>query len=108
MAMERLLFVGLRGELPQARLDALRDRLGLHRQGRLTDHEDELFGYRYLRDAPGERTVVRLSRQAADRWAIHLASEGTRPAQEVIDGWRSAVEEAATHLDLVVDQVRQY
>ncbi len=108
MAMERLLLVGLRGDLPQARLDLLRERLGLHAQGRLTDQEDELFGYRYLRESPGARVVVRLSREGAGQWAVHLASEGTRPDQEFLDGWRAAVEDVAAQLELVVDRVRQF
>jgi hypothetical protein len=52
--------------------------------------------------------VVRLSREGAGQWAVHLASEGTRPDQEFLDGWRAAVEDVAAQLELVVDRVRQF
>jgi hypothetical protein len=105
MAMDVVLLVALRGEVSQPTLDALREQLGLQRQGRLTDQEDELFGYRYLRDDPGNRVKVRLYRAAPDSWAVDLTSEQQNLPAEVRAGWRSEIEAAAARLGLTVDRV---
>src|SRR4051795_2775861 len=91
MTEGRRLTVDLRGQLDQAALDGLRDALGLHRRGRLTDREDWEFGFRVLTAGGGPPAggggglgsrgcppggdppaTLRLWRYEDDRWAVTL------------------------------------
>jgi hypothetical protein len=83
MPMNQLLGIWLRGELPQSKLDRLREDLSLTRRGRLTDSEDAEFGYRYLRDD----------------------YEGEPPSRETVDRIRRAILKAASQHGLEVDRV---
>jgi hypothetical protein len=100
MTEGRRLTVDLRGQLDQAGLDGLRDALGLHRRGRLTDREDWEFGFRVL-TAEGEApATLRLWRYEDDRWAVTLDAAGLA-ATDVLS-WAERAEAAAAAAGLTV------
>lgn len=101
--MKRILSVRVRGEMPQAKLDALRERLGMRSIGRLTDLEDAEFGYRYLRQNNGN-VVLRLWRQTDTEWIIHLSFENEPPSDSTVQECRSQIFEAAAALGLKADE----
>lgn len=92
------------GEVDQVRLDGLRAELGLRRAGRLTDSEDEEFGYRTER--AGDTTVeVTLSRAGVHTWSLWVSYEGaTPPPDALIDAYRSAFLQAMRNAGLRMDR----
>lgn len=103
--MSRLLVVWLRGELPQSKLDRLRELLSLTRRGRLTDTEDAEFGYRYLCEEPPDRVVLQLYRHDDSSWNVSLAYEGDPPPADTVDEIRHEILHAAALLGLEVERV---
>src|SRR3954471_635866 len=93
MTEGRRLTVDLRGQLDQAALDGLRDALGLHRRGRLTDREDWEFGFRVLTAEGEPPATLRPCRYAERRWAVTLDA-AELPATEVLS-WAERAEAAA-------------
>jgi hypothetical protein len=78
------------GEVDQARLEDLRSQLGLRRAGRLTDDEDEQFGYRTERVGDTEVEFT-LTRDGVGTWSFWISYEGaTPPADALIDQHREA------------------
>jgi hypothetical protein len=99
------------GEVTQQLLEQLREDLGFKRAGRLTDVEDEGFGYRTERvgDGDGDETEVRLrlSRDGVNTWSFWVAYLGeTPPSDALIDDYRAAFLRAIEHAGLVV--AREY
>jgi hypothetical protein len=105
MPMNQLLGIWLRGELPQSKLDRLREDLSLTRRGRLTDSEDAEFGYRYLRDDAPDRVVLQLYRDDDSLWKLSLTYEGEPPSRDTVDRIRRAILKAASQHGLEVDRV---
>jgi hypothetical protein len=107
MKREIQLAIVLRGRLDRERLQALRDSLGLQRQGRLSDTEDEAFGYRYLRD--DQSAEMSLWRLDDDRWRVVVFSDaGTRSEPSEVADIAAAVRAAAPKAGLTVESERVY
>lgn len=104
MPMQLILSVRLCGEMPQAKLDALRGRMGMRSIGRLTDLEDAEFGYRYLRQDKGNFVVLHLWRRSDTEWAIHLSFENEPPSDTIVQQYRSQIFEAAAALGLTAEE----
>lgn len=98
--MKGALSIGLRGEMSEASLDALRQRLGLRRAGRLSDREDAEFGYRYLREGAGNRVLLGLWRRDGSDWVVQLTFENEPPPRSTVEEYRTKILEAAAALGL--------
>jgi hypothetical protein len=98
--MERVLSIRLQGEMSEATLDELRQRLGLRSMGRLSDREDAEFGYRYLREDQGSTVLLGLWRRGDCDWVVHLSVENEPPPQSTVEEYRSKILEAAAALGL--------
>src|SRR2546430_16868232 len=98
--MERVLSIRRRGEMSEAKLDELRQRLGLERVGRLSDREDAEFGYRYVRQDEGSTIMLGLWRRHDTDWVVHLSFENEPPPQSTVEEYRSRILEAAAALGL--------
>jgi hypothetical protein len=97
------------GEVTQQLLEQLREDLGFKRAGRLTDVEDEGFGYRTERVGDSDETEVRLrlSRDGVNTWTLWVAYLGeTPPSDALVDDYRAAFLRAIEHAGLVV--AREY
>jgi hypothetical protein len=105
MPMDPLFAVWLRGELPQSKLDRLRQLLSLERRGRLTDAEDAQFGYRYLREDAPHRTALHLYRDTDSLWKVGLTYEGEPPPRRTVEEIRRAILDAAAQLGLQVERI---
>jgi hypothetical protein len=103
MVMHEALRVILSGEMPQEKLDNLRNLLGLTREGRLSDDEDAEFGYRRDRT---NRTKISLYRHTPAKWQVKMTYQSEPPPIEVVQQLRSDVLSAASHLGLTVVDVR--
>lgn len=104
MPMKRILSIRLCGEMPQSKLDQLRERLRMRRMGRLTDLEDAEFGYRYLRQDDGNIVVLRLWRQTDTEWVVDLSFEHDPPSDGIVQECRSQILESAAALGLAVEE----
>jgi len=92
------------GEVSQEQLDQLRDELGLRRAGRLTDSQDEQFGYRTERLGDTEVELT-LSRSGANAWSLWVSYEGgTPPPDAWIDQYRSMFLRAIRNAGLRMDR----
>jgi hypothetical protein len=100
MTEVRRLTVDLSGQLDQTALEQLRDALGLHRRGRLTDLEDWEFGFRAL-DGDGAAGMLRLWRYDDLRWAITLdAADAVTPSDAEVVALAEQAERAAAQAGL--------
>jgi hypothetical protein len=93
------------GAVDQRVLDQLRAALGLTRMGRLTDAEDDDFGYR--EETVGDSQVmINLLRWGDREWSFHLRYLGEpAPPAEYVDRQRAAFRDAFAQagLDLYED-----
>jgi len=99
----RLFTLRFRGDLDQARLRALQERLGLADQGsRLDDEDDSEFGYGTLHgDGDGtDHTRLTLQRDEPGRWSLALSFAGSRPPERDVAACRSAALAAAADAGL--------
>ena len=79
------------GEVDQARLEDLRRRLTLHKSGRLSDEEDEQFGYR-VDLVGGIKIRLTLSRAGRNSWSFWVSYDDAQvPDAAVIDGYRTEI-----------------
>jgi hypothetical protein len=108
MGMQPALFVELRGELPHARLERLRELLALTRKGRLDDTQDTEFGYRYLREDDGNLVVLRLMRRSDTDWGMRLTYQNEPPPAEAVERLREEIPAAAASVGLEVEEVRVF
>lgn len=105
MAMATALRVELSGEMPQPKLDQMRELLGLTKRGRLDDDEDANFGYRNLQRDETNRIRVDLYRSTPTEWLVELTYLSEPPAADVVDRLRSEILSAVRQLGLTVDSV---
>lgn len=101
--MHGVLTIDILGNIDQAGLDRLRDRLNLHKYGRLTDDWDEQFGYRKIERADGNYTKIVLYRDFEGAWDLEVmdteevnlnAQEVALLCSELVDGIAAAGYEA--------------
>lgn len=105
--MQRALAVRLRGEMPQATLDQLRDRLWLRSEGRLGDTMDVVLGSRHLNEVPGHRVDLTLHRRSDPEWDFWLTYQGEMPKTELIDKLQTDIVAAAEELGFTVTDVHR-
>ncbi|WP_157762209.1 hypothetical protein [Nocardia yamanashiensis] len=91
----------LGGRLDQARLERLREVLGLTRMGRLTDREDEHFGFRDV-SANRDRSVsLDLWRVEDIKWSLSISAEDDVDfSDEEIAHWQAVFTAAAREAEL--------
>lgn len=85
MPMTRALTVRLAGPMPASTLRQIRDDLSLHAKGRLSDAEDENFGYRYLQKDDENWISLDLYREDDTNWAFDLTYLHDSPSPETIN-----------------------
>lgn len=107
MPMTNALLVHFRGPMPQETLDRLRAALGLTRRGRLTDAEDERFGYRYLQHDDDNWVDVDLWREDDEHWLLQLSHLKARPADAVVDEVLAEARTALAELGFVIESVER-
>jgi len=94
--LERRLMLILDGRLDQDSLVRLRQTLGLTKVGRLTDWEDEQFGYREFGERDGPTMSLELWRTEENQWLISLdVAQGADVGEDVIATWQEQAEVAA-------------
>jgi hypothetical protein len=108
--MRPALTVHLLGKLSQTGLDEFRRRLDLHRSGRLTDEQDEDFGYRYLREDKGHFIRLTLWRKDADgtRWVVELTYQNEPPDEATVDRLLAQIQDAAAAAGLSLEGSRRH
>jgi hypothetical protein len=84
MPMSTALTVRLTGPMPAGTLQQIREDLSLHAKGRLSDAEDENFGYRYLQKDDQNWISLDLYRVDDTNWAFDLTYLSEPPAPETI------------------------
>lgn len=92
------------GGLTTESLDRLRELSGLTPRGHLGDDRDEEFGVRRVRDTPGTPVILRLYREADERWYFALTYQGDPPAPEVLESVRTGVRDAIAAAGAVLDE----
>lgn len=107
MPMTTALKINFSGEMPQSKLEKMRELLGLTRRGRLDDDEDAEFGYRYLQRDDDNQVEVDLWRSTATEWYVKLVYLSEPPAAGVVDQLQSDILAAAGQLGFTVDRVWQ-
>jgi hypothetical protein len=105
MAVATALRVELSGEMPQWKLDKMRELLGLMKRGRLDDDEDANFGFRNLQRDEANRVRVDLYRSTPTEWLVELTYLSDPPTADVVDRLRSEFLSAASQLGLTVNSV---
>lgn len=105
MPMSRALWVRLRGQLTQETLARMREKLSLERRGRLTDAEDDLFGYRHLQHDDRNWINLDLIRSDDTHWVLAISHLNEPPPPELIDQTLSQIMAAAAELGLTVEEV---
>ena len=90
------------GPVDQAVLDQLRTALDLKRAGRLTDAEDDEFGYR-TDIVAGSDVLINLLRLSDERWSLEIRHLGAPPPAEYLQRHRAAFRAAFATAGLVVD-----
>ena len=99
MPMHLALAVRLRGEMPPAKLRAVRELLGLTPDGRLDDEDDASFGHRALR----QDVLLDLYRHRNAEWRLRLTYRNEPPAPETVERCRLDILAAAARLGLTVE-----
>ena len=107
MTSKVVYLVSASGEVEQPLLVQLRADLGLRPNGRLTDTQDDEFGYRMESVGEGEETKVLLSlslwRDGARAWTLRMSFDGdTRPPEALIDDYRAECLRAFERAGMVV------
>jgi hypothetical protein len=102
--MEPALRITAFGEVDQRRLDQLRRDLDLRSTGRLTDHMDSMMGLRFDDLGEGSKVSRSLSRDADRSWTFSVSSEGSPPATELLDQYRTEALAAFERAGLVVNR----
>jgi len=101
MPMHLALSVKLRGEMPPAKLLAVRELLGLTPDGRLDDEDDASFGHRALR----QDVLLDLYRHRDAEWRLRLTYLSEPPAADTVERCRLDILDAAARLGLTVESV---
>jgi hypothetical protein len=70
--------------MPEGTLRQVREDLALHPKGRLSDAEDNEFGYRYLQKDDQNWISLDLSRQDDANWTFYLTYLSDPPPPETI------------------------
>ena len=70
--------------MPAATLRQIREELSLHAKGRLSDAEDNEFGYRYLQKNDQNWISLDLSRHDDTNWAFYLTYLSAPLSPEII------------------------
>ncbi|MFD8492000.1 hypothetical protein [Amycolatopsis sp. NPDC059657] len=94
--VERAYYATFTGSLTQAQLQAIRDRFGLSRRGKLDDDWDQDFGVVTLQDA----VKLHLYRKEPDKWSFSLTYQGEPPSPELLDQIRAGISAAAAEAGL--------
>lgn len=105
MPMTRSLTVRLTGPMPADTLRAVRDDLSLKPKGRLTDAEDDEFGYRYLQQDDQNWISLDLVRQDDTSWAFHLTYLNDPPPAGTVSQVLADVTASAERNGLMVAEV---
>lgn len=105
MPMTRALRVRLSGQMTQDTLAQMREKLSLERRGRLTDAEDDLFGYRHLQHDDQNWINLDLIRTDGTHWVLAISHLNEPPTSELLDQTLSQIMEAAADLGLTVEDV---
>lgn len=105
MPMTKVLRVRLSGQMTQDRLRQMREKLSLERQGRLTDAEDDLFGYRHLQHDDQNWINLDLMRSDGTHWVLAISHLHEPPPPELIDQTLGQIMEAAAELGFTVEEV---
>jgi hypothetical protein len=104
MPMKTALSIRLHGEMPQTKLEAMRERLGLQRSGRLTDLEDADLGHLYLRRDEDNLIRLTLYRYEDTQWAVKLTYLNEPPADGTVRRYRSRILDAAAALGFAAEE----
>jgi hypothetical protein len=107
MAMTTALTVYLSGEMPQPKLEKMRQLLGLTKRGRLDDDEDANFGYRNIQRDEANQIIIDLYRDTSANWHIALTYRAQPPAPGTVDQLRTDILAAAGQVGVGVDRVVQ-
>lgn len=94
--VESAYYATFTGSLTQAQLQAIRDRFGLSRRGKLDDDWDQDFGVVTLQDA----VKLHLYRKEPDKWSFSLTYQGEPPSPELLDQVRAEISAAAAEAGL--------
>ena len=105
MPMTRALRVSLSGQMTQDTLQQMREKLSLERRGRLTDAEDDLFGYRHLQHDDQNWINLDLIRSDGTHWVLAISHLNEPPPSELLDQTLIQIMEAAAELGLTVEEV---
>lgn len=89
------------GTVDQPALDRLRAALDLTRMGRLSDAEDEEFGYRD-ETVDGSDVMINLWRLGEGQWSYQIRYLDQPPPDDYIERHRAAFREAFAQAGLVV------
>jgi len=107
MPMTRALTVRFTGPMPAGTLRQIREELSLHAKGRLSDAEDDEFGYRYLQKNDQNWISLDLSRQDDTNWAFYLTYLSDPPPPEITSQILADITAAAgRHGFTVVEVIR--
>jgi hypothetical protein len=101
MPMGLALAVRLRGEMPAAKLRAVRELLGLTTDGRLGDEDDSSFGHRAL----GQDVLLDMYRHRDAEWRLRLTYRDEPPDAATVERCRLDILAAAERLGLAVESV---
>ncbi|WP_370945824.1 hypothetical protein AB5J62_43095 [Amycolatopsis sp. cg5] len=104
LPVESAYYAGFAGSLTQERLEAIRERFGLSRRGKLDDDWDTDFGVVRLRDEPGTPVKLNFDRRAEDKWSFSVTYQGEPPAPELLERVRSEIAAAAAEAGLTIER----
>ncbi|MFE6862791.1 hypothetical protein [Nocardia sp. NPDC057668] len=97
------------GELDRTRLDRLREALGLARKGRLTDREDEHFGYRDVSENQDRSLSLDLWRVSDAEWSLRISAAADVDLSDAeITRWQSVIAAAADANGLEISSVKVF
>ncbi|WP_433523854.1 TY-Chap domain-containing protein [Nocardia pseudovaccinii] len=106
---KRRLLLILSGELDHARLERLRDTLGLSRRGRLDDPEATRFGSRELGAGGNASELAELWRDGENQWSISVEVMPDALVESTdVDQWQETFDTAARSVGLDVVEVREF